>query len=696
MPKCRLLEHNMFLAKVWCEMSGETGAVNGVQNLVQFLKLKGIETTEDDINSIFSESLEDGKEVLDNDKLVQELSQNFSLDPDDEELMTLVGSISARDGVLDSVSYQDLNEMYDVTTDEVDEMPECFKGKSADKIQKNDEGQYYVTVDKFDSDKDDNIDCISRLVYNIYGVSLYSDEGREIYQKLVEANPEVLLEDYNETVIHPNQELVLVDISEPTATSPDETVTDEDSQEYVQETTLSDEQVQEYAKQLHDAANGLFVADVTGINQMLDNSELTNDDWVNILNCYNSEYDGSFVQDVDAILSSADKTKIYDKMTQKLLESAQQGNQDAINLLCSEMYNATAGKLGTADEFVESLFNNATDEDLANIMDNYNAVTGSEIYKDIENDFSGKTEQNYINRLQTAYQNARETEYKGWDDGDLSIQDTASNFVTGVTDKVKEQVSGVVSAVTEHPVATFGVAGAITGACVIGGPAVVAGVGLFGLGTAIYGGIKAIGATITGMNNYNNATTDAQAAEAMQDVGGSALEVGESAALAAMSAAQTVKAVKTAKSAASAAAAAANSTDDGAKAAAQAAANSTDDGAKAAAQAAANSTDDGAKAAGTKNGSGFTEWQQTPYAEQVKPLDDVLSQLNDIASSEQIQTLQEAIKKFMLNPTDTKTYRKLVTMVHPDVASVEGLNKEQLTDITALINMVRDAVFKAA
>ena len=752
-------------------MAGETEAVSGVQNLVYFLKLKGIEATEEDINSIFSESLSDGQEVLDNNALVQELSQNYSLDPDDEELMTLVGTISARDGVLDSVSYQDLNQVY-TDTNAGNVMPECFKGKSADKIQKSEDGQYYVTIDKFDKNKDDNIDCISRLIYNIYGVSLYSDEGREIYQKLVEANPEVLLEDYNETVIHPNQEIVLVDLSETAAVPPEDTEgTGDDNQEYTQNVTLTDEQVQQYAQQLHDAANGLFVADITGINQMLDNSELSADDWANILNYYNSEYENSFVQDIDSILSGSDKTKIYDKMTKKMLESAQQGNPEAINLLCSEMYNATAGKLGTADEFVECLFSNASDEDLANIMDNYTAVTGSEIYKDIENDFSGETEQNYINRLQTAYQNAKGAEYNGWDDGDLSIQDNASNFVTGVTDKVKEQVSGVVSAVTEHPVITAGAAGLITGACIIGGPVVVAGVGLFGLGTAIYGGIKAIGETITGMNNYNNATTDAQAAEAMQDIGGSALEVGESAALAAMSAAQTVNAVNTARNAAGAATAAANSADDAARAAAQAGTNSADDAARAGAQAGANSADDAARAgaqAGTNSaddaaragaqagansaddagnagaqagansaddagnagahaggsnssessqgatgsadnttrnvdaqrGSGFTEWKQTKYAKQVEPLDDVLSELNDVAENvvdpAQIQALQEAIKNFMLNPTDRKVFRQLIRMVHPDVGSVEGLSAQQLEEIAKVINPIFDAVTKTA
>lgn len=714
-------------------MADQTGAINGVQSIIKYLELKGIEATEEEINSVFENSLEEGSEVLNNDTFVQELAENWDIDPEDEELLNTIGTISATDGVQETLSYDDLNSpVTDSSAAQEETLPECFSGRSADKIQKDDTtGEYYVTVDEFDINKEDNIDCISRLIYNTYGVSLYSDEGREIYSKLVEANPDVLQEDYNATVIHPDQRINLVDTSSSAVTGGGAAgeggaVTGEGGAvgggagRYVGNTTLSEEQVAEYAQKLQDSMDDGLGVNESSFDELVNNEELSADDWVNVLSYYESTFDSSFVQDVDGDFNGNDRTQIMNQMTSRILESAQQGNPAAIELLCSELHNATGDMWGTADEFVESVMNGASDEILTSVMDNYNRVTGSEIYKDFENDFSGQTEKNYLNKLSSAYQNVTGTEYAGWDDGELSLQDGAGSFAQGVVDKAKEQVSGVVSTVTEHPVATAAAVGGVGAVClaagaIVGAPVVAAALGIAGLGGALYGAARAVGGAIEGMKSYNNAQTDAQAQQAMGDVGASTLEFGENVALGALSGVQTARAfgaMRGAATAGSAAAGAADSVDDAlalpqagqsSASATAGAAGSVDDtlllgvGTADDAFGAASGTASGA-ASGT---SAFTQWQQGRFAQYVEPLSNSLGQLDDIAtgltkeSAQGVRELQTLIQNFMLNPTDKTTYRQLAMMIHPDTRTITTIDASYLDELIKTVNVIREQVLSA-
>ena len=672
-------------------VSGST--ITGIQSIIKYLELKGIEATEEEINSVFENSLEEGSEVLNNDTFVQELAENWDIDPEDEELLNTIGTISAADGVQETLSYNDLHTPVAASSvTQEDTLPECFNGRSADKIQKDDTtGEYYVTVDEFDINKEDNIDCISRLIYNTYGVSLYSDEGREIYSKLVEANPDVLQEDYNATVIHPDQRINLVDTSSSAVTGGGAAgeggaVTGEGGAvgggagRYVGNTTLSEEQVAEYAQKLQDSMDDGLGVNEGAFNELVNNEELSADDWVNVLSYYESTFDSSFVQDVDGDFNGNDRTQIMNQMTSRILESAQQGNPAAIELLCSELHNATGDMHGAAEEFVESVMNSASDEVLTSVMDNYNRVTGSEIYKDFKNDFSGQTQKDYLDKLSGAYQNVTGPEYTGWADGELALEEQVDAFAQGVVDKAKEQVSGVVSTVTGHPVATAAAVGGVGAVClaagaIVGAPVVAAALGIVGVGGALYGAARAVGGAIEGMKSYNNAQTDAQAQQAMGDVGANALEFGENVALGALSGAQTARAFGAMRGAATA---------------------GSVDGALVVTGRTSSTT---ASAAGTVGG--FTQWQQGAFAEYVKPLSNTLSQLDDVAAgltqegAKNIRELQTLIQNFMLDPKNNSAYRQLAMMIHPDTTTITTIDASYLDELIKTVNVIREQVLRA-
>lgn len=61
-----------------------------------------------------------------------------------------------------------------------------------------------IVIDAWSSEENNNNDCPSRLVYNIYGLDYYSEEGQEIWNKIKKLNPGV-----DENHFYANTELKL-------------------------------------------------------------------------------------------------------------------------------------------------------------------------------------------------------------------------------------------------------------------------------------------------------------------------------------------------------------------------------------------------------------------------------------------------------------------------------------------------------
>ena len=174
-------------------------------------------------------------------------------------------------------------------------------------------------------------------------------------------------------------------------------------------TVITDDAADLFAKQLYEATAGRLGTDEQQFNDILNHPDLTPDDWVKIISSYNEAY-GSFIQDVDGDFSKmSGKEDIMTQISSKLLEAAAAGNEEAIDLLAKEIHNGTAGMSGTADEFIAAIMNSASDEVLAGIMESYSEVNdGASIYDAFKADFSGKTEDAYIKRLNEILAKIRE------------------------------------------------------------------------------------------------------------------------------------------------------------------------------------------------------------------------------------------------------------------------------------------------
>ena len=178
-------------------------------------------------------------------------------------------------------------------------------------------------------------------------------------------------------------------------------------------TPLTESEIQDYVTNLHNAKNK------DTLTEILKNENLTSDNLVSIITAYNNKYAGvessdnksriaynnkygltesffndkpqnSFINHLDKVLSGKNKENVMKLITEKIISSSENGNSYATDMLAREIYNSTAGKTGTSDEFVMNIVNDDTNPKvLSDVMERYSVVNnGRNIIKDIENDFN--------------------------------------------------------------------------------------------------------------------------------------------------------------------------------------------------------------------------------------------------------------------------------------------------------------------
>lgn len=208
-------------------------------------------------------------------------------------------------------------------------------------------------------------------------------------------------------------------------------------------------------------------------------------------------------------------------------------NGEAIDELCTGLYNATAGRWGTNKDYVSKVMDSADSSILVQIMDRYSEVTGSEIYKDIENDYSGKEEKRILESLDNAYFEVNGVEYTGDDDGKLSNQQIVKGISNGIKDKALSLGLIACGTIAAPAIASgigavlTGVFGAATAAAISTVAAPVLAVA--GIATAGYMIYKGVTQTADAVKQRQNATTDDEAMNAVESGTKGVIETAEGA-----------------------------------------------------------------------------------------------------------------------------------------------------------------------
>jgi len=142
------------------------------------------------------------------------------------------------------------------------------------------------------------------------------------------------------------------------------------------------------------------------INQILDN--YSSDQIVQIINEYNKKYHESMINFIDSQNNVANNEYLAEKM----LDAAKNGEnkEAAIKLICEEIYNATAGRNGTADEFVKAIINENTDSKiLTEVIEKYGEYNKNksgnprDLIKDIKDEILFNDKNELLAILNTKY-----------------------------------------------------------------------------------------------------------------------------------------------------------------------------------------------------------------------------------------------------------------------------------------------------
>lgn len=156
--------------------------------------------------------------------------------------------------------------------------------------------------------------------------------------------------------------------------------------------------------------------DGSGFYNVLTNENLSSADIVALAIEYNKE-DGSLVKALDYTFGNNSQNSetardnhaiCQEKYVAALIEQAKAGNEDAIKLLCQELHKATEAEDGIAELFLEEFFNQADEDTIKLVYENYGSANGGKSFYTVinnEKDLNAETRNKYINIIDKALRN---------------------------------------------------------------------------------------------------------------------------------------------------------------------------------------------------------------------------------------------------------------------------------------------------
>ena len=199
------------------------------------------------------------------------------------------------------------------------------------------------------------------------------------------------------------------DATTPDATTPDATTPDATTPDAVStEAKIPDDAAQNYAKEL---LNGVVSSSPEKIREYLD---LDSADLVKVLSVYSNDMGyGSITKAIEGGLSEyltkEEREEFINTVMSACIEQAKNGNEEAVGILCNEIYSATAQTWGyTGYTVLDSFFNNADNDVITLVKDNYSKyVEGHELRDDINGEamwFHQDNKTSYIAKIDKYWQ----------------------------------------------------------------------------------------------------------------------------------------------------------------------------------------------------------------------------------------------------------------------------------------------------
>ena len=314
-----------------------------------------------------------------------------SNNPNMEQLKELNDDVKLTDLIINSFNDQDLrNQKFDNFFDALNSMEAESKSSGVDWSKYNtqealdllSEGNYT------NADMKELIEDKGGIENIIDEVTKYNDDIQKQYLDAIfktMTNGEITTDKTNES-----------EAMDPTPNETGEAKnTNPTASETLNENIISDKEALTIASEL--VSNGQINKE--NINNLLNNNEYSQADIVKILETFN-ENNGSFFNAIDSNYLLDDRTNHINQFADILISQAENGNDNAINLLTKELKSSTGIRLGGSDDYITRLFNTSSDELIAQIVKAYPEINNNaDIKKDIEKIFSSETKNNCLEKI---------------------------------------------------------------------------------------------------------------------------------------------------------------------------------------------------------------------------------------------------------------------------------------------------------
>ena len=314
-----------------------------------------------------------------------------SNNPNMEQLKELNDDIKLTDLIINSFNNQDLrNQKFDNFFDALNSMEAESKSSGVDWSKYNtqealdllSEGNYT------NADMKELIEDKGGIENIIDEVTKYNDDIQKQYLDAIfktMTNGEITTDKTNES-----------EAMDPTPNETGEAEnTNPTASETLNENIISDKEALMIASEL--VSEGKINKE--NINNLLNNNEYSQADIVKILETFN-ENNGSFFNAIDSNYLLDDRTNHINQFADILISQAENGNDNAINLLTKELKSSTGIRLGGSDDYITRLFNTSSDELIAQIIKAYPEINNNaDIKKDIEKIFSSEIKNNCLEKI---------------------------------------------------------------------------------------------------------------------------------------------------------------------------------------------------------------------------------------------------------------------------------------------------------
>ena len=169
----------------------------------------------------------------------------------------------------------------------------------------------------------------------------------------------------------------------------------------------------EISSKLFNATKGKIGTDKNAVNEIVNNESLSGSDWVNIIQTYENSFSSNLINDLEkdysGITENNKRNEIMKTISSKLLNSLENGDEEALNVIVSQLETSLSSKNNKSNEFISNILSGA-DEINSLILNKYNKTYDKNLIDDIKTSKISKANKDLLShKLEQSKKTSNET-----------------------------------------------------------------------------------------------------------------------------------------------------------------------------------------------------------------------------------------------------------------------------------------------